>query len=61
MHLMIFNQWGEKIFETSQQQPGWDGMYKGKPAPVGVYVYVLNMTMQDGTTVNKKGTINLIR
>lgn len=61
MHLMIFNQWGEKIFETSSQKPGWDGTHNGKPAPVGVYVYVLSMTMQDGTTVNKKGTINLIR
>jgi hypothetical protein len=26
-----------------------------------VYVYVLTMTMQDGTVVNKKGTVNLIR
>jgi trimeric autotransporter adhesin len=61
MHLMIFNQWGEKVFETSAQKPGWDGTYNGKQQPVGVYVYVLNMTMQDGTVVNKKGTVNLIR
>jgi gliding motility-associated-like protein len=61
MRLMIFNQWGEKIFETSNQQNGWDGTYKGKQQPVGVYVYVLSMTLQDGTVVNKKGTINLIR
>ena len=61
MHLMIFNQWGQKIFETSSQQPGWDGTYNGKQQPVGVYVYVLTMTMQDGTVVNKKGTVNLIR
>jgi trimeric autotransporter adhesin len=61
MRMMIFNQWGEKIFETSSQLPGWDGTYKGKQQPIGVYVYVLNMTMLDGTTVNKKGTINLIR
>jgi gliding motility-associated-like protein len=61
MRLMIFNQWGEKIFETSSQQNGWDGTYKGKQQPVGVYVYVLSMTLQDGTVVNKKGTINLIR
>jgi gliding motility-associated-like protein len=61
MRLMIFNQWGEKIFETSNQQNGWDGTYKGKQQPVGVYVYLLMMTLQDGTVVNKKGTINLIR
>jgi gliding motility-associated-like protein len=61
MHLMIFNQWGEKIYESSAQKPGWDGTYNGKQQPVGVYVYVLTMTMQDGTVVNKKGTVNLIR
>ncbi|OQP68426.1 gliding motility-associated C-terminal domain-containing protein [Niastella populi] len=61
MRIMIFNQWGEKIFETSNQVAGWDGTYKGKQQPVGVYVYVLTMTMLDGTTVNKKGTVNLIR
>lgn len=61
MHLMIFNQWGEKIYESSAQKPGWDGTFNGKQQPVGVYVYVLTMTMQDGTVVNKKGTVNLIR
>lgn len=61
MRLMIFNQWGEKIFESSSQQNGWDGTYNGKQQPVGVYVYALTMTMTDGTVVNKKGTINLIR
>ncbi|OQP52613.1 hypothetical protein A4H97_25150 [Niastella yeongjuensis] len=61
MHLMIFNQWGQKIFETSSQQNGWDGSFNGKQQPVGVYVYVLSMTMLDGTVENKKGTISLIR
>jgi gliding motility-associated-like protein len=61
MRLMIFNQWGEKIFESSSQQNGWDGTYNGKQQPVGVYVYALTMTMLDGSVVNKKGTINLIR
>jgi gliding motility-associated-like protein len=61
MKLMIFNQWGEKIFESSSQQDGWDGTYKGKQQPVGVYIYVLNMTLTNGAAINKKGTINLIR
>lgn len=29
--------------------------------PVGVYIYVVSVTMPDGKTVNKRGTINLIR
>jgi gliding motility-associated-like protein len=63
MHLMVFNQWGEKVFETTDPGTGWDGTYKGKPQPVGVYVYVAYMVLSDQTnsTVTKKGTFNLIR
>lgn len=61
MHLMVFNQWGVKIFETNDPAGQWDGNYKGKPQPVGVYVYVVTGTLLDGTKVNQKGTLNLIR
>jgi gliding motility-associated-like protein len=61
MQFMVFNQWGEKVFETSSQTAGWDGTYKGKPQPSGVYMYVLRATLTDGTKVDMKGSINLIR
>lgn len=61
IHLMIFNQWGEKLFESDVQNRGWDGNYKGKPQPSGVYMYVCRLQLTDGTTVDKKGIINLIR
>jgi trimeric autotransporter adhesin len=61
MNMMIFNQWGEKIFESSNQNVGWDGTYKGKQQPAGVYIYVLKMTLLNGNTQELKGSINLIR
>lgn len=61
INMKIFNQWGELIFTNTDVIKGWDGTYKGKAQPVGVYVYVLSATMQDGSIVNKKGSINLIR
>ncbi|MCS3800341.1 right-handed parallel beta-helix repeat-containing protein [Niastella sp. OAS944] len=61
MHLMVFNQWGVKVFETNDPQGQWDGTYKGKPQPIGVYVYVVTGALFDGTKVNQKGTFNLIR
>ncbi|TAF93219.1 MAG: PKD domain-containing protein [Bacteroidetes bacterium] len=61
MRFMIFNQWGEKVFETNSQANGWDGTYKGKPQPSGVYMYVIKMTLKDGTVQDRKGSINLIR
>jgi gliding motility-associated-like protein len=61
VHWMVFNQWGEKVFETTELQGTWDGSYKGKPQPVGVYVYVMVGTLADGNKVTQKGTFNLIR
>lgn len=57
----VFNQWGEMIFSSKNAAIGWDGRYKGKQQPVGVYVYTLKVVLQDGVVVNKKGSINLIR
>jgi gliding motility-associated-like protein len=61
VQMAIFNQWGEKIFETTTPGTGWDGRYKGKAQPSGVYMYVAKITLQDGTIVDKKGAVNLIR
>lgn len=61
MTLVIFNQWGEKIFETRDQLTGWDGTWKGKPQPSGVYMYVCQVLLTDGSTQIKKGSINLVR
>ncbi|MES2286705.1 MAG: T9SS type B sorting domain-containing protein [Bacteroidota bacterium] len=36
---LIFNRWGEKIFETSNPGEGWNGYYKGALSKQDVYVY----------------------
>lgn len=57
----VFNQWGELVFQSNNISNGWNGMYKGQQQPVGVYAYTLKVVLQDGTIVNKKGSVNLIR
>ena len=61
MQLIIFNQWGEKVFESTSQQNGWNGTFKNKPQPVGVYVYVLQVMLNNGSLLNLKGSVTLIR
>ncbi|HEX6427564.1 MAG TPA: gliding motility-associated C-terminal domain-containing protein, partial [Niastella sp.] len=61
MQLRVFNQWGEMIFESADQSKGWDGSYKGKWQPSGVYMYVCSMVLQDGSKLVKKGSVNLVR
>ncbi len=35
----IFNRWGEKIFETTDTEEGWNGYYKGVLSKPDVYIY----------------------
>lgn len=57
----IFNQWGQLIFVSENMNSGWNGTFKGQQQPVGVYAYTLKVVLQDGTIINKKGSVNLIR
>jgi gliding motility-associated-like protein len=61
LEMRIFNQWGEQIIIINSLNQGWDGTHRGKPQPVGVYVYVLKAIMTDGRTIQKKGSITLLR
>lgn len=59
--LLIYNRWGELVFESTDPNKGWDGKFKGSNAQQGVYVYVLNAELKDIGEVNKKGDITLVR
>lgn len=61
MQFTVFNQWGEKIFESTNQGIGWDGTHKNKPQPSGVYIYVVNITLTNGEKIQRKGAVNLVR
>ncbi|HMP20839.1 MAG TPA: gliding motility-associated C-terminal domain-containing protein [Ferruginibacter sp.] len=57
----IFNRYGELLFETSQLSKGWDGTYKGKPQPVGNYVWMLRGRGVNGRVIEMKGNVVLVR
>lgn len=57
----IYNRWGELVFKSDNPKVGWDGTYKGHESPEGVYVYFATITGTDGSTMQRKGTITLIR
>ncbi|MEZ4686795.1 MAG: gliding motility-associated C-terminal domain-containing protein [Bacteroidia bacterium] len=60
--LEIFNRWGNKIFESTTPNEGWDGTYKGKNVPEGVYVWKVYATGLTGRPVIEQvGTVTLIR
>ena len=59
-HLMVYNRFGEKMFETSDPKDCWDGTYLFRPADPGNYVFHLTAETPCGS-VFKKGNVLLIR
>ena len=61
LEFIIYNRWGNLIFQSNSQADGWDGTYKGQPANPDVFVYYVKGTFVDGKSFNQKGTVALIR
>jgi len=61
MNFRIYNRWGQLVFESGSPGFGWDGTFKGMLQPMDAYAYTLIVQYGDGTVVNKKGDITLIR
>ncbi len=61
LNLRVFNRYGQVVFETIDQQLGWNGKHKGKDVNPGVFVYYFTATFTNGTTVDAKGNVTLIR
>ncbi|MCK5856003.1 MAG: gliding motility-associated C-terminal domain-containing protein [Bacteroidales bacterium] len=59
--MLIYNRWGEKLFETTEINQGWDGTFKGSNAPAQAYVYLIKLRDNDGNEIVKTGSFVLIR
>ena len=38
---MIFDRWGNRIYETKERDPFWNGKFQGNECIPGVYVYMI--------------------
>ena len=55
--LIIYNRWGQIIFESKNINEKWDGNYNGKQAPPGVYSYELLAYGKEFGEVFKSGNV----
>lgn len=61
-HMLIFDRWGQLIFESNDITQGWDGRYKGEVVQEETYVYVIDYTVEcNGTVHNKTGHVNVVK
>ena len=59
--MLIFNRWGELIFESENIYEGWDGFYRQKQSPQEVYVYKIKLRFDNGQVFEEVGDLTLFR
>ena len=64
--LRIFDRWGNLLYEASniplsQERFGWNGQFRGRDLPPGVYAFMAKVTFIDEVTELFEGDITLIR
>jgi gliding motility-associated-like protein len=60
-YFKVFNRWGQLIYESRTEEPGWNGMINGIPQATQVFVWTAEGTGVDGKTHFRKGTTTLLR
>lgn len=59
---LIFNRWGEVIFESNDSNAGWDGTYQKVPVNDGVYTYKVRFKELNTAKVYEVvGHVNLLK
>ncbi|NLL27379.1 MAG: gliding motility-associated C-terminal domain-containing protein [Bacteroidales bacterium] len=59
--LSIYNRFGQEVFRTNDFSNRWDGTVNGSDAPMGTYIYLLEITQPNGKKITQCGCVNLIR
>ncbi|MFT5823072.1 MAG: gliding motility-associated-like protein [Crocinitomix sp.] len=61
IQFLVYNRYGERIFETNDQDFGWDGTFLNQDQNPGVFTWVLFYNTEDGKSGKLKGNTTLIR
>ncbi len=59
--LVVFNRWGQRVFESSNPSYGWDGSYEGEACPTGIYIYQVIFKGFNQKEINRTGTLMLLK
>lgn len=58
---IIYDRWGEKVFEATDMAATWNGAFDGKPMNTAVFVYYMKVIFISGNEVIRKGNVSLVR
>ncbi|MDG1331808.1 MAG: gliding motility-associated C-terminal domain-containing protein [Crocinitomicaceae bacterium] len=59
--ILIYNRWGEIVFESKDPDIGWDATYNGAIVQSGTYTYAVRYTSDKGVEKDFTGHVNILR
>jgi gliding motility-associated-like protein len=59
--VLIFDRWGQEIFQGKGERVTWDGKVNGQLCTVGAYPYLVNAIGKNGKTYRWQGLVTLVR
>jgi len=61
-NFLVFNRWGELLFQSNNIDDRWDGQYRGQLVATGTYLWAIEYkTPNDPTIKSLKGHVTLLR
>jgi len=60
-YFVVYNRWGQRVFQTADPAIGWDGTLNGQLQSTGAFVWMAAGVDYKGTLIRRKGTTILIR
>ena len=61
LEFIVFSRWGNKLFETTDINKGWDGTYQGKAVDPGVFTWLVKGRFETGEEIDISGTVTILR
>ena len=60
-YFRIYNRWGQLLFESNSEKPGWDGRVKGIPQDMQAVVWIIEAEDVDGIIHRQQGSAIIMR
>ena len=53
--IIIYNRWGQELYESNESYAGWDGKFQGSTCATGQYVYIVKFAIGTSPATQKQG------
>lgn len=60
-HFVIYNRWGQLIYQSYDQHKGWNGTYNGVQQTTGTYIWMCNIQLEGMQEEHRRGSVLLLR